>query len=62
MIEIDRLVAGVELIVAQGKALLQAQLDRQTVCAVRNGINGGQPLAAFAIRSLRLVGGQCAAP
>ena len=62
MIKIDRLVARVELIVAQREAFLLPQLDRQAVRAVGNHIDGGQPFAALQICPFGLVGGQCAAP
>ena len=62
MIEVDRLVAGIELIIAQGETLLLAQFDRQTVDAVRDHIHGGQPFTAFKIGAFCLVGGNGAAP
>lgn len=57
VVEIDGVVAGVKLVVAQVKALLQPEFDRHAVGAVRDHIDGGQPFAALAIAAFRLVGG-----
>ena len=41
VIEIDGIMAGIKLIVTQGKTLFQTQFDRHTVWAVWDHIDGG---------------------
>jgi hypothetical protein len=62
VVKINRVVAGVKLVFAQGKALLQAKLYRHAVGAMRDHVNRGQPFATLAIAPFRLVGGQGTAP
>lgn len=62
MVKIDRVVARVKLVFAQGKAFLQAQLHRHAVGAMREHVDRGQPFPALQITPFRLVGGQGTAP